>query len=373
VPFIYLDKYLNTLLYLYKLFINNVLPYIYRFNNSLFMTLSPYSIPKNIWLAALIAITIVLGGQFLVHQIPLAKRDAVATGFLLDMVITFPVIYYFLVIRPLKLRKWSIMLVITLCCVVAYVILPEHQRSYIIQLRKLTVLIELGALIYGIGKIRKVRAAYRQLQTAFPDTAYNLYKSMAIVFGDGIYVKIVASELTILRFGLLCWKKTKQVPVANNPYTVYKESGYPALFGMILFACAVEITGLHLLLLHYSKTAALIVSILSVYGTIFIVSDLSAILKSPVLIMGDQLLLRTGLRWRAMVNKNNVASIEKIKDSFQPDAACFKGGVMKSSVNVLITFKHPVSVERLYREQAMVSQIMMSIDKADDFIMELKG
>jgi len=168
------------------------------------MTLSPYSIPKNIWFAVLIALSIILGGQFLIHHISPLKRDVVATGFLCDMVITFPVIYYFLVIRPLKLRKWGIILVITLCCIVAYVILPEHQRAYIIQLRKLTVLIELGALIYGIRKIGKIRTEYKKMQAEFPDIAYNLYKSLASVFGDGIYVKIVASELTVLRFGLLC-------------------------------------------------------------------------------------------------------------------------------------------------------------------------
>jgi hypothetical protein len=335
------------------------------------MTLLPYSIPKNIWLALLIALAIVFSGQFLIHHIPLLKRDVVATGFLCDMVITFPVIYYFLVIRPLKLRKWSIMLVITLCCAVAYVILPEHQRSYIIQLRKLTVLIELGVLIYSIRKIGKIRAEYKKLQFEFPDIAYNLYKSLASVFGDGIYVKLVASELTVLRFGLLCWKKQKQSSTATDQYTVYKESNYPLLFGVILFACIVEITGLHVVLLHYSKTAALIVSILSVYGMIFMVSDLSAILKSPVLVMSDKLLLRTGLRWRAVVDRNNIASIEKIKDTFQPDINCFKGSIMKNSANLLLTFKHPVNIERLYRKPVWVDKMIMSIDQADDFTAEL--
>jgi hypothetical protein len=337
------------------------------------MTLSSFSISKNVWLAALIAFAILFGGQFLMYYIPPVKRDAIATGLLLDMVITFPVIYYFLVIRPLKLRKWSIMLVVSLCCVAAYTILPAHQRSYIIQLRKLTVIIELGVLIYGLRKIKKIKAEYKQLQTNFPDIAYNLYKSLAIVFGDSAYVRIVASELTVLRFGLLCWKKQKQVPDTVNRYTVYKEANYPVLFGLILFACAVEIIGLHILLLHYSKTAAFITSIFSLYGTIFIVSDLSAILKSPVLIMDDRLLLRTGLRWRTIINKNNIASLEKIKDSYQPDSNCFKGGVLKNGVNILFTFKHPINIERLYRKPVSVYKLIMSVDHVDDFIAEVEN
>jgi len=171
----------------------------------------------------------------------------------------------------------------------------------------------------------------------------------------------------MLRFGLLCWKKVKQ-PSNALRFTIYKESGYPALFGVILFASIVEIVAMHFMLIHYSKVAALVVSIISVYGTIFIVSDLSAVLKRPVLILENQILLRTGFRWRALVNKNNIASIVKIKEGFEPADTCFRGGILKGNTNILFTFKHPVSVERIYRKPLSVNTIMMSIDQADEFI-----
>jgi hypothetical protein len=337
------------------------------------MTIPSFFSSKNAWFAVAIGISILLIGLFLMHHVPIQKKDIAATGFLFDMVITFPVIWYFLVIRPLKLRKWRIVFVFTLCCVVAYLILPTHQKSYIIQIRKLTFVAELGMIVYMAIKARKIRTEYKRLQAAFPDIAYNLYKSMVTILGNGAYVKIIASELTILRFGLLCWKKQAAAPEGTVPYTTYKESNYPVLFGVILFSCIIEITALHLVLLHYSKIAALIVSIISLYGTIFIVSDLSAILKSPVLILDDRLLLRTGMRWRAMVNKTNIASIEKIKDSFQPVSDCFKGAALKNSANVLITFKHPVQIERIYRKSISANTIVMGIDQADDFLTELKN
>lgn len=326
-----------------------------------------FTLSRNIILVAIIALIILSIGLFVIHHAPLAKKDIVATAFLFDLVITFPVAWYFIVIRPLRLRKWGIFLVFTLCCGIAYLILPAHQQSYIIQIRKLVIVPELAMLVYGIIKARKIKTEYRRLQTDFSDTAYNLYRSMAIVFGENAYVKIVASEFTMLRFGLLCWKKVKQ-PSNALRFTVYKESGYPALFGVILFASIVEIVAMHFMLIHYSKVAALVVSILSVYGTIFIVSDLSAVLKSPVLILENQILLRTGFRWRALVNKNNIASIVKIKEGFEPGDNCFKGSILKGNANVLLTFKHPVNIERLYRRPLSVNQIVMSVDQADDFI-----
>lgn len=337
------------------------------------MTASSFTNSKNIWLAISTGIAILSIGLFLMHHVPVEKRDIVASGFLFDIVVTFPVVYYLLVIRPLKLRKWRIIFVFSLCCIVAYFVLPAHQRSYILQIRKLLAVAELGMTIYLVIKASKIRGEYKRLQATFPDIGYNLNKSMTAVLGNSIYVKIVASELTILRFGLLCWKKPRQTRENSTRYTVYKESNYPVVIGVILFASMIEITCLHLLLMHYSKVAALIFTILSLYGTIFIVSDLSAIVKSPVLIMNDRLLLRTGLRWRAMIDRNDIDLVKRIKDNFEPGKDCFKGAILKNSANVLIEFKQPVEIERIYRKSILTNAIVMSVDQPDDFASMLKN
>ncbi|MHB8209427.1 hypothetical protein [Mucilaginibacter sp.] len=298
-------------------------------------------------------------------------QDAVASGFLFDMVITFPVAWYFLVIRPLKLRRWSILLVITCCCTAAYLILPAHQRHYILQLRELIALPELGLLIYTLSKVRHIRRKYRQLQAALPDVAYNLHKSMATVMGNTNAVKIMASELTILRFGFFFWKK-QSAPSTSRRFSIHREIAYASLFGVIISVCAIELVAFHLFLLHYSHTAALIVTILSVYGTLFLIGDFAAIIQSPILILKDQILLRTGLRWRALINTNNIASIQKVTDSFEPAPTCFNGGLMKNRVNILFTFVEPVQVERLYRKPITTNQIVITVDEADELAEMIK-
>ncbi|HEX8023144.1 hypothetical protein [Mucilaginibacter sp.] len=333
------------------------------------MTLSLSSVHKNIWLIIITAFTILGGGLFLMHHVNPQKSGAAATGFMVDLVVTFPVAYYFLIIRPFRQKLWRIMLIVTCCCGVAYLILPAEQRGYIIQLRKLTAGLELGMLIYCISKIRRVKKAYNKLQSEFPDVAFNLHKSMAMVLGDGIAVKIMASEITIMRFGLLCFKREKQqIAPEIKRFSIYKESGYAALFGVIMAVSVIEMVAFHLFLNRYNPIAAIIVTMLSMYGCLFITGDFSALTKSPVLLTENKLLLRAGLRWRALVERNNVASVEKVGGSFEPDAQCFKGGVMKNTFNVLIVFTKPVIIERLYRKSAETSQMVLSIDEADEFI-----
>lgn len=265
------------------------------------------------------------------------------------------------------------LLVVSACLLVAYLILPPHQKYYVLQLRKASVLVELCFLVYVISKIKTIISFYKQQQAGYQDFSYNLSKSLVAILGDSLPVRMLASEIIVLRFGLGCWKKFRPVSANIKQFTVYKESGYAGFFGVILSVFMIELVVVHLLLMHYSHQAAILVSLASVYGLIFLVSHLSAVVKNPILFLPDKILFRTGFRWRAMININNIASMEKINDNYQPDETCFRGSILKSSVNVLITLKHPISIDRIYRKPIVASQIMMTIDQIDAFINELKN
>jgi len=334
------------------------------------MVLRPYN-NLNIGIIVLLTLILVVGGPYLLSHITSVNHNVIANGLLADMLVTFPAVYYFLIIRPLKLRVWNLLLVITCCCGVAYLILPPQQQQYVIQVRKLSVLAELGVFIYALSKINKIRAEYRRLQAKLPDTAHNLQQSITTVLGNQLAIRMLASELTVLRFGLLCWRKVVIIPPGARRFSTHRNSGYVALFSVMLFVMLVEVFAIHLLLAHYSTLAAVIVSAISVYGIIFLVADLSAVIKSPVLIIKDQLLLRTGMRWRLLTSPDNIEAIIKLKSDFESDESCFKGAIIKSSANVHVKFKDPVTVSRLYRSPILITNLMMSIDKPEAFIAAL--
>jgi hypothetical protein len=335
------------------------------------MTIAPASVHKNILLTLLAALLILGGGLFILHHVPAAKKDIVATGFLGDIVITFPVAYYYLLIRPLKLKMRSLFLVISCCLAVAYTILPAHQQSYIAQIKKLTMFAELGLLIYAVSKIKRVNAVYKELQIYEPYNPYLLRKSMVAVLGDIFAIKLMASEISMLKLGLMPFRKKEAIPTGATSYSVYKDAGYIALFSIFMLACFAELIGFHLFIAHYSNTAAIIISLLSVYGIIIITGDLVAILKKPVLTLSGRLILRTGIRWVANVERGNILSVEKLRIGFEPDNDTFSGGILKSSTNICFTFTKPVTVERIYSKTISVTKIVMTVDDADKLIAEL--
>ncbi|WCT11240.1 hypothetical protein [Mucilaginibacter jinjuensis] len=322
---------------------------------------------RNIISIILIAFAIFFGGLTILHAVPLAVRDKVANGLLADFVLTFPVLFYIVIVRPLKVSAKSLFLVFSVCCGLAYLVLPQQQRSYILQIRKLSVLAELFVIGYAITQIKKIRAAYLIHHTAFADPIYNLRLSMAGALGRSPAIKVLAAEVAVLRYGLLFWKKEK-VDAQYQSFSTYKDCGYVAIWCVLFAVILIEIVPMHLLLMKWSHTAAIILTVLSAYSSIVFIADLSAMLKRKVLINEDTIILRTGLRWRAITGLDNIQSLQKITNDYTSDEPYLKGGVLKNSGNLLITFKEPVIVDKLYGVSKPYQSILMQVDDVDAFI-----
>ena len=325
------------------------------------------ALKKNILFVITAAGIILFGGLFILHSASVNKQPVIANGLLADIILTFPAVFYFLIVRPYKLRKTTMLLVFSCCCLVAYLVLPDQQKQHILQVRKLTVVIELVFVCYLFTRIKQVLRVYKAKQQMLPDAAYNLRASMTEVLGNLRPVKLLAAELSILRYGVLVTRRERKLEEPLQKFTVYRESGYVALFSVFVAVSVIEITGMHLLLVQNHRTVALITTMLSIYGTLFLIADISAIAKRPILITETQLILRTGIRWRAITTINNIESLTEIKNDFMVPADCYTGAVIKSAVNVLVTFKQKVEIERLYKANLNVQSILMSVDKFHEF------
>ena len=331
------------------------------------MTHSSINKSRSILLVAAIAFTLFAGGAFMLRLVPSYARDKIADGLLADCLITFPAVYYFIIVRRLKTPVRSMGLVVTLSCIIAYFLLPEHQRGYILQVRKLISVAEALLIIYCITKFRKIRTAYRADQSHFPDPVYNLRSAVAEVLGRSLPLKLISSEVAMLRYGLFFWKKEKAYPAGGVIFSTHKESGYVAVWCILVVAVTVEIVAVHFLLLKWSSAVAVVVSVLSIYGLIFMIADLSAVVRRGILLSPNLVVLRTGLRWRACTRPGNILSIQKITTGSVPEGACFKGGAIKSHCNLLINFKEPVRVEKLYGADKMYNTLLMTVDDYDRF------
>ncbi|MCJ8210206.1 hypothetical protein MUY27_10830 [Mucilaginibacter sp. RS28] len=336
------------------------------------LSLSPRFYRNALYLTGLGA-GILVFGLFILYRLPVTKQNMMADALLADMVISFPLAYYLLMIKPFKLRKTGVLLVISICCLMAWLILPPRQQSYIVQLRHLISLVELGFVVYAIAKIRRIRAIYQSKQALFPDSAYHLQESMVEVLGHLRPVKLLAAELAVLRYSIFAMRRERKSQVRYLSFSVYKESGYIGLFSVILFVAIIEMVGLHLLLMQHHPVIALWVSLLSGYSLFLMVADISAVVKRPVMILEDQLMLRIGIRWRAVTGIENVQEIQIVNSDMITDENCLRGGLIKSSINLSVTFKEPVQVDKLYGKSRYYHRILTTVDDPTGIIDKIKG
>jgi hypothetical protein len=331
------------------------------------MTAISLRLNRNVISITLIACAIFFGGLAMLHAVPLAVRDKVANGLLADFVLTFPVLFYFVIVRKLNVSAKSLLLVFSICCGLAYLVLPQQQRDYILQIRKLSLLAELFVIGYAVTQFKKIRAAYYLYHAAFADPIYNLRLSMGDVLGNSPAIKVLAAEVAVLRYGLLFWKKEK-ADVQYKSFSTHKDCGYVAIWCVLFAVVLIEIIPMHLLLMKWSNTAAIILTVLSLYSSIIFIADLSSMLKRKVLLNDNTIILRTGLRWRAVTGLDNIQSLQKITNDYTSNEPYLKGGVLKNSGNLLVTFNQPVMVDKLYGASKPYHTILMQVDDVDAFI-----
>jgi hypothetical protein len=88
---------------------------------------------------------------------------------------------------------------------------------------------------------------------------------------------LVVSEVAVIAYAVFSWR---MAPIRNgNAFTYSRKSGYGALVGALLLAIAVETIPVQVLLSQWSGAAACIASGLAVYGGIWLVGDLRAIVS----------------------------------------------------------------------------------------------
>jgi hypothetical protein len=128
------------------------------------------------------------------------------------------------------------------------------------------------------------------------------------LFGDGAVAGFVALEVSSFYYGLFCWKK----PAAPG-FSIYKRSGWDTVLICIFVLLAAESIGVHLLIQTWSVRTAWVVTLLDLYGAVWLLGDYHAMRLRPITIDEQSLHVRFGFRWSISIPLSAIAAIEPIR------------------------------------------------------------
>lgn len=240
--------------------------------------------------------------------------DTLATAVTVDLILTPPLLGWLFLIRTRRLPIFALIPMTVLGTVTAFLIVPAEHRHALRALETIVPVIELGILTLILFRFRKALRHYRAARADNADSIDALEQAIGAALDSPRAGAIAATEFTILRYGIAGWF-TKTPPADDRTFSYHRRAGYPAILGVISLVMFMEILGLHFLLMRWTPIAAWIATLLGVYSALWIYGDYHAGRLNPIRLVGDELHVRTGFRWKVRVPLSAVAAVHATEPS----------------------------------------------------------
>lgn len=290
------------------------------------------------------------------------NADLLALAITADLTIGLPLCYYLLMVRTHRAPAISLIPVFIIAFALANAILPATQHIYLDRIAFVLPLIEGGALLFALYNIRRVVQQYRRVRPTMVYPTDALEASLRQIFGASPVLALLVTELSIPYYVLCGWSQrfTTSDPTLT-PLSHHRESRYAAVVAMFTGVLVLETIGLHLVVQHWSDTAAWVLTALSIYSLIWLIGDYQAVRLHPHVLSDQLLLLRTGLRWRIDLAWSNIVAVHRTPPR-GPHLHNYVNTAVYGEPKLVLQLREPVIARGLFGIHKRVQQIGLTVD-----------
>jgi hypothetical protein len=172
----------------------------------------------------------------------------------------------------------------------------------------------------------------------------------------------VAHEMAVLYYALFAWRTDPTtIQQQEDAFTYHRSSGYGAILGAILMAVVVELVAFHVLLHLWSPVAAWIHTALVVYGTLFLIGDYRAMRFRPIVVTGEAVHVRCGLRWSVAIPRKEIAGVEPMRRAVEEHDGYFSAAAAPKP-DFVLKLRAPVVIDGPYGLTRTAQLIGVSAD-----------
>jgi hypothetical protein len=290
-----------------------------------------------------------------------ASRPAMmgAAG-LIDLVLTIPLVYWFLVVRPGH-SSWAALAVISVLGARASAwLLPLSGQRYLPPVAWLGIPLELWLVAQIVRRIRgldrkgdalaRIRAAARGI---IP------YERLS---------RIVAAEIAVLYYALFSWRAQPDTRRDWRAFPCANASGWRDFATLVALAAVCEAVPVHLLVYRWSHVAAWICTGLDLYGLLWLAALVRAARLRPILVDGERVLLRVGLVWEIEIPRERIAACRRVTGQGpKRREAGYLRTVVMTEPQWIIELTEPAVAVGLYGQCRKVTRIGIAVDEPGAF------
>jgi hypothetical protein len=284
-----------------------------------------------------------------------------------DLILTGPLLLFFLSKR--KVPKYLVSLFVSVGIVTAYLVIPKSEQFHLNLIRFILIpLVELVAMITVIRfAIRTAKNIRLQSVDANPDF-YTILRQSAIEATKSERIgSIISAEMAVLFYTFFAWKKR---PLAAQEFSLHKDSGSLALYWSVMLILAVELVGLHVLLVRWSELGAWIIFGFSLYGMMMLFAHLKALSRRPYRINAHSVTLKQGIFASVEIPFDAIESIvlsDKTPEE-KPFTHCKLALLGNLEMhNMVIHFNRNLPVTYMYGIRKSADSILFHVDEKQAF------
>ena len=134
---------------------------------------------------------------------------------------------------------------------------------------------------------------------------------------------------------------------------------------MLAGVSLMEAALVHLIVMRWSAAAAWILTALSSYGAVWLIAMARAFVLRPVLVQGEEVVVRGGMMWTARVPIRAISAIEC------GAAKCALRIPPASQPNVALRLTESVAAHGMYGITRQVTSIALAVDDRDGLVLAL--
>lgn len=182
-------------------------------------------------------------------------------------------------------------------------------------------------------------------------------------------VRLARAEVRLLHLALFRWGVAPEIPAGAQGFAYHRHL-QPMMIALLVISC-IEITVTHLLVAHWSRTAALVMFVISDVSLLYLIGLIRSLRLSPVLLTETGVRLRAGLLVDRTIPYAAIAAVTANPDGETVRALDSWNIALLAWPNMLIRLSEPLPPRSRWRRDP-VRAVALRLDEPGPFLDALR-
>ena len=220
--------------------------------------------------------------------------------------------------------------------------------------------------LHGGWGLWRVTARIRQWNPAEPDRWLLLFAEIM----PRPLVRLALGEIRLLHLALFRWGAAPDIPADTRGFAYHRHL-QPMMIALLILSC-IEIGVTHLLVAHWSRTVALILSVVSDVSLLYLIGLIKSLRLAPVLLTATGVRLRAGFLVDRTIPYDATAGVTAHPDGETVRAPDSWNIALLAWPNILLRLSTPLP-PRLWRRRIPVRAVAFRLDEPGPFLDALQA